>query len=103
MTNVAVFDINKTHMSSLRLQNNRMMERFNVMIVLQLVKYCHEDQYNWDMGIPYVLMVYHSAELRGMGFLPTTTMSSRKICLPVDLSTCHPLGNKTYKHLQSIL
>lgn len=64
-----------------------MVERFSTTLVRQLAKYCREDQHDWDVWFPYVLMAYGAAEHEATGFTPAKLMFGRGIRLPVDLST----------------
>lgn len=84
--------IHKTRTTPLRPQSDGMVERFNATIVHQLAKYCSEDQHDWDVWVPYMLMAYRSAEHEATGFSPAKLMFGRELRLPVDLTTGRPPG-----------
>ena len=66
------------------------MVMFNATIIHQLAKYCSEDQHDWDVWVPYMLMAYCSAKNEATRFSPARLMFSREIRLLMDLTMGHP-------------
>ncbi|XP_045127491.1 uncharacterized protein LOC123514007 [Portunus trituberculatus] len=63
-----------------------------VKIVHQLAKYCHDDQHDWEVWMPYVFITNRSAEHEATGFPRAKLMFGREISLPIDLFTGRPPG-----------
>ena len=82
--------VRKTRTTPLHPQSDGMVERFNRTLAQQLAKYCEEDQGDWDVKLPAMLMAYRSAEHEATGFSPARLMFGRELRLPVDLSTGRP-------------
>ena len=54
-------DIDKTRTTSTRPQSNGTVERFNRTLVSMLTTYCNENQDNWDVYLPQVILAYRSS------------------------------------------
>ena len=50
-----------------------------------LAKYIDEDQTNWSVKLPYVLMAYRSSVLESTGLTPNHLIFGHEISLPSDL------------------
>ena len=67
-----------------RSQSNGYIEAFNKSLV-QLRAYCDENQRDWDVHLPYVMMAYRSSVHESTGYSPNELMLGWNIQLPVDL------------------
>ncbi|XP_063868206.1 uncharacterized protein LOC135104608 [Scylla paramamosain] len=64
----------KIQTTPLHPQSDGMVERFNRTLAQQLAKYCEEDQGDWDVKLPAMLMAYRSAVHEVTGFTPAHLM-----------------------------
>ena len=77
--------INKTRTTAYHPQSDGLVERFNITILSMLSMYVCDDQADWDMHIPYVMMSYRASEQETTGISPNRMMFGREINLPLDL------------------
>ena len=56
-----LLSIKKMRTTPYRPQSDRMVERFNCTLEAQLLKFADHNQKDWDLHIPFLLMVYLSA------------------------------------------
>lgn len=82
--------VRKTRTTPLRPQSDGMVERFNRTLTQEMAKYCQDDQEDWDVKIPFLLMAYRSAVHEVTGYTPARLMCGRELRLPLDLVTDRP-------------
>ncbi len=58
-----LLELRKTRTTPHHPQSDGMVERFNRTLAQQLAKYCEEDQGDWDVKLPAMLMAYRSPVL----------------------------------------
>ena len=79
------FDIEKTKTTPYRPQSDGFIERFNHTLVSLLRSYTNENQTDWDVQIPFVIMAYRSSVQASTGYSPNQMMFGREVKLPIDL------------------
>ena len=62
-----------------------MVERFNRTLEAMLSKYVSDNQRDWDVHLPLVMMAYRSSVHEATTFTPYFMMFGREICLPIDI------------------
>ena len=77
--------INKTRTTPYHPQSDGLVERFNRTIQIMLSMYVKEDQSDWDVHLPYVMMAYRASEQDTTGVSPNRMMFGREVALPLDL------------------
>ena len=77
--------IKKTRTTPYHPQSDGMVERFNRTLETQLSKFADENQEDWDLHIPFLLMAYRSANHETTGYSPTMMMLGREPKPPIDL------------------
>uniref|UniRef100_A0A671PPZ2 Integrase catalytic domain-containing protein n=1 Tax=Sinocyclocheilus anshuiensis TaxID=1608454 RepID=A0A671PPZ2_9TELE len=77
--------INKTRTSSYQPQSDGMIERFNRTLLSMLSFYVDDNQQNWDVLLPYVMMAYRSSIHSSTGFTPYKVLFGQEMVLPVDI------------------
>ena len=78
-------EIDKTRTTAFHLQSNSVIERMNRTLLNMLAKCIVEDQTNWYVKLPYVLMAYRSSVHESTGFTPHYLVSGDEVSLPLDL------------------
>ncbi len=63
---------------------------FNRTLAQQLAKYCEEDQGDWDVKLPAMLLVHRSAVHEATDFTQDRLMFGHELRLPVDLAMGRP-------------
>lgn len=76
-----LLDIYKTMTSPYQPQSEGMIERFNHTVLSMLSFYVDDNQQNWDVLLPYVMMAYRSSV--HMGFYPI--LFGQEMVLPIDV------------------
>ena len=66
-------------------QSNGYIEAFNKSLAQLLRAYCDENQRDWDVHLPFVMMAYRSSVHESTGYSPNELMLGWNIQLPVDL------------------
>ncbi len=66
-------------------QSDGQVERFNRTLLDMLSKHVNEDQKNWDVQIPKVMLAYRSSVNETSGFTPAFLMFGRELRLPADI------------------
>ena len=79
------FEIDKTRTTAFHPQSNSVIERMNRTFLNMLVKCIDQDQKNWSVELPYVLMAYLSSVHESTGFTPRYLVFGHEIYLPLDL------------------
>ena len=69
----------------LRPQSDGMVERFNRTLEAMLSKFVDENQKDWDLYLPLLMMAYRSSVHESTGFSPNEMMLGREALLPLDL------------------
>ena len=85
-----LLDIKKTRMTPYHPQSDGMVERFNCTLEKQLSKFADYNQKDWDVHIPFLLMVYRSAVHDTSGCTPAKLMLVRDVRMPIDLIFSRP-------------
>ena len=80
-----LLDIKKTRTTPYHPQSDGMVERFNRTLEMQLSKFADYNQKDWDVHIPFLLMVYRSAVHDTSGCTPAKLMLGRDLKMPIDL------------------
>ncbi|KAJ8016329.1 hypothetical protein DPEC_G00006060 [Dallia pectoralis] len=62
-----------------------MIERFNRTLLSMLSLFVDDNQLNWDLLLPYVMMAYRSSIHASTGFTPYKVLFGQEIVLPVDV------------------
>ena len=61
------------------------VEKFNDTLLKMLSKHVDEDQKNWHVEIPYLMMAYRSSVNESTGLTPAMLMFGHEIRLPLDI------------------
>ena len=77
--------IKKTRTTPLHPQSDGMVERLNRTIEAQLAIFVSENQRDWDIYVPLLLMAYRSAVHKTTKCTPAELMFGRNLRLPIDL------------------
>ncbi len=80
-----LFGIEKTHTTPFRPQSDGQVERFNATlqkILAATAACCHWD---WDLMIPYTVVVYRATKHSATRFTPNFMMFGKEVSEPVDL------------------
>ena len=78
-------EIDKTRTTAFHPQSNSVIERMNRTLLNMLAKCIDEDQTNWSVKLPYVLMAYRSSVHQSTGFTPHYLVFGHEISVPLDL------------------
>ena len=78
-------EIDKTRTTTFLPQSNSVIEGMNRTFLNMLAKCIDEDQTNWSVKLPYVLMAYRSPVYDSTGFTPQYLVFGHEISLPLDL------------------
>ena len=85
-----LLDIDKTRTTPYHPISDGMVERFNQTVEAMLSKFVENNQKDWDVHLPYMMMAYRSAEHDTTGVAPVEVMLGRHIELPIDLIVGSP-------------
>lgn len=77
--------INKTRTTPYQPQSDGMIERFNHTLLSMLSFYVDDNQHNWDVLLPYVMMAYRSSVHSSTGFTPYKVLFGQEMVLPIDI------------------
>lgn len=80
-----LLNIHKSRTSAYHPQSDGMIERFNRTLLSMLSLFVEENQSNWDVLLPYVMMAYRSSIHSSTGFTPYKVIFGQEIVLPVDV------------------
>ena len=80
-----LLEIKKTRTSPYHPQSDGMVERFNRTLEAMLSKYVSDNQRDWDVHLPLVMMAYRSSVHEATTFTLYFMMFGREICLLVDI------------------
>ena len=78
-------EIDKTRTTAFHPQSNSVIERMNKTLLNMLAKCIDEDQTNWSVKLPYVLMAYRSSVHESTDFTPHYLVFGHEISLPLEL------------------
>ena len=78
-------EIDKTRLTAFHPQSNSVIERMNRTLLNMLAKCIDEDQTNWSVKLPYVLMANRSSVHESTGFTPHYLVFGHELSLPLDL------------------
>ncbi|MES9883736.1 MAG: DDE-type integrase/transposase/recombinase [Sedimenticola sp.] len=82
--------IKKTRTTPYHPQSDGQVERFNRTLLDMLSKHVQEDQTDWDIHIPHVMMAYRSSEQDSTKFSPAMLMFGHELRLPIDVIVGDP-------------
>lgn len=77
--------IKKTRTTPYHPKSDGMVERFNRTLLSMLSTYVQENQRDWDLHLPYILMAYRSTEHETTSFSPNMLMLGREATTPLDV------------------
>ena len=77
--------MNKTRTSPYHPESDGMVERFNRTLISMLALFVEDNQANWDVLLPYVMLAYRSSVHSSTEFTPYKVVFGQEIILPVDL------------------
>ena len=77
--------ITKTRTTPYHPKSDGMVERFNRTLLSMMSAFVQENQRDWDVCLPYVLMAYRSTVHETTGFSPNMLMLGRESTTPLDL------------------
>lgn len=75
----------KTRTAPLHPQSDGMAERFMKTLGDLISLYCNENQFDWDVHLPILIMAYNSSVHSSTGFSPSMMMFGREMTLPADI------------------
>ena len=81
----ALLDIRKTRTTPYHPQSDGQVERFNRTLAGMLSRYVSDNQKDWDVPLPHVLMTYRSSVHEATKYSPFFLMFGRAVRLPVDV------------------
>ena len=87
--------IEKVKTSVMRPQANGVTERFNMTLSTMLAMYCIQDQKDWDLYLPQVMMAYRSSIHSSTGQTPNRMVYGREILLPMAAVIGLPKGENS--------
>lgn len=94
--------ITKTRTTPYHPKSDGMVERFNRTLISMLTTYVQENQKDWDLHLPYILMAYRSAVHESTNFSPNMLMLGREATTPLDLMFEMPTEMKDIPAHQSV-
>ncbi len=80
----------KTRTTPYHPQSDGQVERFNRTLLDMLSKYVQDDQTDWDVHIPHVMMAYRSSEHTSTQFSPALLMFGHELRLPIHVIVGDP-------------
>ena len=78
-------EIDKTRTTAFHPQSNSVIEKMNRTFLNMLPKCIDENQTNWSVKLPYVLMAYRSSVHETTGSTPHYLVFGHEVSLPLDL------------------
>ena len=78
--------IKKTRTTAYHPAGDGLIERFNQTLERLLSHYVDQNQRNWDVQLPAVLMAYRTTEQSSTGYTPAYLLFGRELCLPQDVA-----------------
>lgn len=79
-----LLDIEKLQTTSYHPETNGIVERSHQTIMAGLSQFIDEDQRNWDVWLPYVMMVYRATPHSTTKYSPYYLLHGREMRLPTD-------------------
>ncbi|KAK3083081.1 hypothetical protein FSP39_013432 [Pinctada imbricata] len=89
-----ISSIKKTRTTPYHPQSDGMVERFNKTMMSMLKTLVDDNQRNWDILLPYVIMAYRSVEHESTGCSPNYLMLGREVATPLDIAYEMPTSLK---------
>ena len=80
-----LLDIKKTRTTPYHPQSDGLVERLNRTLLTMLSIKANEDQENWDLCLPEIMMAYRTSVHETTGFTPFQLMFGREVRLPLDV------------------
>ena len=94
--------IHRTRTSAYHLEGNGQVERMNHTVENMLAKVIAEDQQNWDLYLPKVLLAYRTSIHEVTGFTPYHLVFGQSPQLPIDVITGHVDNKKSQSYPQFV-
>ena len=95
----AMLSIDKTRTTPFHPQSDGMVERLNRTIECMLSMYVAEDQKDWDLHLPCMMMAYRATPQGSSQCSPNLLMLDRETELPIDLMVGKHRGNEVISAL----
>ena len=77
--------IDKTRTTPYHPQSDGQVERFNRTLKVMLSSYTSENQRDWDLHVPAIMMAYRASPHESTGTSPNFMMFGREVELPIDV------------------
>ncbi len=87
-----LLSIKKTRTTPYHPQSDGQVERFNRTLLNMLSKHVEDDQTDWDIHIPHVMMAYRSSQNESTKFSPALLMFGHELRLPIYVVVGDPPG-----------
>ena len=94
--------IHRTRTSAYHPEGNGQVERMNRTVENMLAKVIAEDQQNWDLYLPKVLLAYRTSIHEVTGFTPYHLVFGQSPQLPIDVITGHVDNKKSQSYPQFV-
>ena len=75
----------ETRTTPYHLENNNLIKRFNIILLIMLAMFTGENSDDWDDLLPAMMMAYHSSVHESTGFSPYWLMFGEECTLPMDV------------------
>lgn len=85
-----LFGVHKTRTTALYPQSDGLVERFNSTLLNSLSAFVSENQRDWDLCTPLVLLAYRTAVHESTGVAPCEAMMGRLLMGPLELAFPRP-------------
>ena len=86
----SILGIDKTRTTLIHPESDGMVEGFNKTFEDMLALVCCENQWDWGIHVPFLMMAYLSSIHNTTNISPCLMMFGRDITLPIDLLFGHP-------------
>jgi hypothetical protein len=77
--------IRKTRTTAFHPKSDGMVKIINKTLATMLSAYVSGHQHDWDQQLPYVQMVYWSAQHKSTGYSPNILRLGREVSTPLDI------------------
>ena len=86
--------VSKTRTSPYHPQSDGLVERFNRTLLNMLSVVAKDNEHDWDLQVPLVMMAYRTSVQESTGATPFSLMFGREARLPIDVIFGPPPGEK---------
>lgn len=80
-----LLNISKRRTSAYNPQSDGLIERFSRTFLSMLTLFVKDNQINWDVLLPYVMLAYRSSVQATTGFSPYKVLFGQEVVLPIDI------------------